>query len=273
MTSSDSKIEKIQTHFKALSSVAHSLNTASDQLTKVVSALDEPLKKLNVGLTVWLTFRRRDVEEWEYDEDQIGYAKVNGKWGIALRRIWGDNRADHFGDEGPWSFNDAPRDMRIAGVDKIPEVIEALGKEAFETTKTIHQKTEEVRELAGVIEKLTSQPSSTDRSKKAGKRIAAGLSVEQLTAIFEGVLHQQKSLGELLGSASCWKLVGSNLHIYFPAAKRQFSEQITGPGTHSTIAGVAKEVLGFPVQLVVKLEPPVMDTSAAGNDKGASDHD
>src|SRR5713101_3022462 len=101
MTSSDSKIEKIQTHFQALASVATSLNTASDELTKVVGVLDEALKKLNIGLTVWLAFRHRAVEEWEYDDDEIGYAKVNGKWGIALRRIWGDNRADHYGDEGP----------------------------------------------------------------------------------------------------------------------------------------------------------------------------
>jgi hypothetical protein len=152
MASDEPKYAKVQTHFKALSSVSTSLNTASDELVKAVSVLDEALKKLNVGLTVWVTFRSRGVEDWEYDDDQIGYGKVNGKWGITLRRIWGDNRNDNHDDEGPWLFNEAPRDMRLASVDKIPELIEALSKEASDTTKKIQEKTLEVRELARAIE-------------------------------------------------------------------------------------------------------------------------
>ncbi len=166
MTSSDSKVEKVQLHFQALSSVASSLNKASDELTKVVTILDEALKKLNVGLTVWVTFRSR-AAEWldEYDDDQIGYCKVNGKWGIALRRIWGDSN-ERYGDEGPWLFNEAPREMRLHGVDKIPEVIEALAKEAFDTTKKIHEKTQEARELAGAVEKIASEEAGSSKGRK-----------------------------------------------------------------------------------------------------------
>ncbi len=166
MTSSDSKVEKVQTHFQALSSVASSLNKVSDELTKVVTILDEALKKLNVGLTVWVTFRSRGVEPLEYDNDQIGYCKVNGKWGIALRRIWGDDARGFYGDEGPWLFNEAPREMRLHGVDKIPEVIEALGKEAFDTTKKIHEKTQEIREFAGAIEKIASEQPGSSKGRK-----------------------------------------------------------------------------------------------------------
>ncbi len=166
MTSGDSKVEKIQAHFQALSSVASSLNKASDELTKVVAILDEALKNLNVGLTVWVTFRSRGVEPQEYDNDQIGYCKVNGKWGIALRQIWGDYGMDYFASEGPWLFNEAPREMRLHGVDKIPEVIEALGKEAFDTTKKIHEKTQEVRELSGAIEKIASEQAGSSKGRK-----------------------------------------------------------------------------------------------------------
>lgn len=75
MSSSDSKIAKIQENFQALSTVASSLNTASDELTRVVGKLDEALKKLNVGLTVWVTFEDRSDEQHpkDYDLDQIGY--------------------------------------------------------------------------------------------------------------------------------------------------------------------------------------------------------
>lgn len=170
MASSDSKIEKIQTHFQVLSSVASTLNNASDELTKAVSMLDEALKKLNIGLTVWVTFRSRAVVEPEYDDDQIGYCKVNGKWGIALRRIWGDPVQDHYGDEGAWLFNDAPRDMRLHSVDKIPELIEALGKEASDTAQKINEKTREVSELASAIERIASEP----KPKSLSDRIVVG---------------------------------------------------------------------------------------------------
>ena len=152
MASGDQKITKIQTHFKALSSVSTSLNTASDEFTKAISILDEALKKLNIGLTAWVTFRTWDTEPNKYDKEKIGYCKVNGKWGIALCRIWGDELSDREEIDGPWLFNEGPREMRLAGVDKIPELIEALSKEASNTTKKIQEKTQEVRELANAIE-------------------------------------------------------------------------------------------------------------------------
>jgi hypothetical protein len=159
MTSNDSKLEKIQTHFRALTSTSNSLNAASDELAKVVGALDEALKKLNIGLTVWVTVSRW-ADDLRHGEDQIGYAKVSGKWGIALRTFWDDEAVGGPIDEGTWLFNDAPRGLRLSGVDKIPELIEALAKRAFETTKRVQEKTERVRELAGAIGQVASQSPS-----------------------------------------------------------------------------------------------------------------
>lgn len=160
MTSSDSKVTKIQTHFRALSEASPSLNAASDELTQSVAILDESLKKLNVGLTAWVTFRSRsdDDDPAAYDDDQIGYCKIKGVWGIALRHMWGDVQADWGREEGPWFFNDAPREMRIASVDMIPDVIEALAKEALNATKRIQEKTKQVIELANVVQGIANEP-------------------------------------------------------------------------------------------------------------------
>jgi hypothetical protein len=152
MTSSDSKVEKVQKHFTLLSAVASSLNEASNELGEVVCVLDEALKKLNIGLTVWVTVANYATEEpSEYSLDEIGYCKVNGQWGIALRHIWGYEALQESSMDGPWLFNNAPREMRIRGVDKIPELIEALSKQAFEITKKVRDKAKTVRELTGVI--------------------------------------------------------------------------------------------------------------------------
>ncbi|HYL63240.1 MAG TPA: hypothetical protein VE077_11530, partial [Candidatus Methylomirabilis sp.] len=86
----DSKITKLQTDFQNLSRTAAALNLASDHLTRGVAVLDEALKRLNVGLAVWVDFASREVDENDaglYDVDQIGYCKVNGTWGLAIRHI------------------------------------------------------------------------------------------------------------------------------------------------------------------------------------------
>ena len=263
-----SKVEKIQTHFQALSSAATSLNTASDELTKVVGVLDEALRKLNVGLPVWVTVSRWE-DELRRGQDEIGYCKVNGKWGIALCRSWNDDAGGEDTIEGLWHFNDAPREVRLAGVDKLPEVIEALSKEAIETTKKVQEKTKEVRELASVIEKITHQPSRTERSKNANKVVTVGLSSEQLAAILAAVHQQQKFLGELVAQASRWELGSDDLWIYFPADKRQFAELLEGRESLSKVNAVANHVLGYPVRVVVKMEPRAITNSAASTGKGS----
>jgi len=167
MTLDDSKINEVQKQFQALSAVASSLNTASDILTQVVAMLDESLKKLNVGIVAWVTFCWRVDENGDphdFDKDQIGYCKIRGMWGIALRRIWGNTISDDFNSEGPWLFNDAPRDMRIAGVDKIPKLIQELCEQATETTRMVVEKTLQVRELADAIEQIAKQPPRFPRS-------------------------------------------------------------------------------------------------------------
>jgi prefoldin subunit 5 len=173
MSSIDSKTAKIQTNFQALTTVASSLNAASDELTQVIGVLDEALKKLNVGLTVWEIFEdlSDQREASQYDLNQIGYCKVSGKWGIALRHIWGHEAFDDHREDGPWLFNDAPRELRLRGIDKIPEVIEALAKEAFNTTRRIQEKTKDVRELARAITSVTTEAKAKAKSVTLTERI------------------------------------------------------------------------------------------------------
>lgn len=168
MSSTDSKSAKIQSNFQALSKIAPSLNSASDELTRVVDKLDEALKKLNLGLTAWVNFvDRLPNVDFPYDCDQIGYCKVNGRWGISLRHVWGRDWDDD-NEEGPWPFSEAPREMRLRSVDKLPELIESLNEKASETTKKIQEKTKEVGELAAAIEQAAQvRLPSLDQVRKA----------------------------------------------------------------------------------------------------------
>jgi hypothetical protein len=154
----EEKISKIQANFKILTEIASSLNKASDTLTRTVALLDESLRKLNIGLSVWVNFRNRSEEPNYYDVEQIGYTKVGSVWGLALRHLWGNESFDDHNQEGPWLFNDASREMRLHSVDKLPEVVEALAKEALDITKKIDAKTEEVLGLAKAIAPVANAP-------------------------------------------------------------------------------------------------------------------
>lgn len=198
MTSNDSKIQDIHEHFMVLSAIASELNIASDELTKQIAVLDEALKKLNVGLTVWVKFSDHSNPAGEdYDLEQIGYTKLQGKWGISLRHIWGYwGDDDHAGEDGPWLFNDAPRDMRIRSVDKIPDVLRELSKEASNATKKIQEKTKEVHELAAAIGSVK----TGERHLTPAERAAAAALTERMAEASK--LSTMGTLRDLVGGST-----------------------------------------------------------------------
>lgn len=237
MASNESPIEKIQKHFQALAGIAPSLNAVSDELTQAVGVLDEALKKLNIGLSAWVTFRSRADDDYPqfYDLDQIGYCKVDGAWGIAIQRIWGDeSEVQGHHSEGPWLFNDAPREMRIRAVDSLPEVIEQLSKIAARTQRKIQEKTKSVKDLADAIRQDTS----------GNKILAKGLSLGQVKAITVAVAAQQKFLGEIVQQAHRWERDGDTLSICFSSEKRAFAEMLQGRDALLKVRNAVQGILG-----------------------------
>jgi hypothetical protein len=262
MSSNDSQVAKIQTHFQTLSEVAFTLNSASDELTKAVGILDEALKKLNIGLMVWVDYASHDGEPWEYDDEQIGYCKVNGKWGLSLQRLWGDNQSDNHGSEGPWLFNDAPREMRLKSVDKIPDVIERLGKEASDTAKRVEEKTKQVRELAAAITEPEGERNGTALT-------AVGITQSQVKAIRTSLQAQQKFLSELLGRSHRWELSNGVLKIHFTNEMRAFAEMVEGRDSIARIAAVAKQILNQEIKVISKVvEAALPNVSSPSDIKG-----
>jgi len=147
----ESLITKVQAAYQQLSAAAITLNSASDELGKSVAALDAALKRLNLGITAWVTVDDYDCPDPFYRADQVGYDKIGGKWGIGLRTISGNYTDPEHESSQEWLFNDASRSLRVAAVEKIPELIEELTKAADATTKKINEKLKQAKELAAAI--------------------------------------------------------------------------------------------------------------------------
>jgi hypothetical protein len=146
--------DRISASFKQLAESAVLLNAASDELAKAIAPIDAALKKLNLGVSAWHKYAGSLSDFGDFWSHQIGYAKIGGKWGLAIcatTGIIGDEELE--GDE--WLFNDAPRWMRIQAIEHIPELLEDLVKQANKVASDLQNKTEQARELAATITNLS----------------------------------------------------------------------------------------------------------------------
>jgi hypothetical protein len=144
------------TLFNELADSAARLNAGSDEFGKAIRPIDAALKKLNLGVTAWHTYRGSQEPDSDgcYSCHRIGYHKVSGKWGLALSTLSGHIHADEDNCE-EWLFNDAPRSMRLEALDYIPDLLEQLVKQANKVAEKLQKKTETARALANTISALS----------------------------------------------------------------------------------------------------------------------
>ena len=142
--------------FKELADSAARLNSSSDELANAIRPIDAALKKLNLGVSAWYPYRGSEEPDAEgnYYCRRIGYAKVDGKWGLALSTLSGHIHNEE-NDYDQWLFNDAPRLMRLEALDSIPDLLEKLVKEANKVAEDLQKKTQHARELAEKISELS----------------------------------------------------------------------------------------------------------------------
>lgn len=142
--------------FKDLADSAARLNSSSDELGKAIRPIDAALKKLNLGVAAWYLYRGSGDPDSDgnYHCRRIGYAKIGGKWGLALSTESGNVNAD-FDNYDEWLFNDAPRLMRLEALDYIPELLAKLVEEANRVAEELQRKAETARGIADTISVLS----------------------------------------------------------------------------------------------------------------------
>jgi hypothetical protein len=165
MPSNDTSLgERVSASYSRLFSVATDLNAVSDELGKSVSDIDSALKKLNLGISAWVEVRagsgnldRGDDSYWHED---IGYAKISGKWGISLRKVDGNYTDEDDERVESWLFNDAPRFIRLAAIDKIPKLIDMLSNEAVNTAMKLRDRLADAQSISVAVKGAASQLTS-----------------------------------------------------------------------------------------------------------------
>jgi hypothetical protein len=138
--------------FEALTETSRKVNEASKRLSASVEKMNDALKRLNLGIPVWLTFSTGGPADGHIVEtEELGYAKVKGKWGICLRLIVEGLSPED--DVTEWHFDSAPRDMRITSAPFFGKLLEHLNHESLLQAKLMEERAKDIDELtASVIE-------------------------------------------------------------------------------------------------------------------------
>ena len=159
--------------FQKLQSSASILNAVSDELGKAIAQIDDGLRKLNLGITTWVQLRGGDGRHYGRDDfwhEDVGYSKINGKWGISLRKLSGDYTDPDSEYQESWLFADAPRELRIQAIDQLPALFQKLSAEANKVTMEVKAKLPNVAAFASVV-----NPPVTKPSLKAAMNATAGI--------------------------------------------------------------------------------------------------
>jgi len=139
--------------FKRLVESAAKLNKVSDQLTTQIEQIDAALRGLNLGVTAWVTISSNEDEDGNWSKEQLGYARIGSRWGVALKTCLGMRGVISDSDDDTFSaFADAPRQLRIRAIPHIPKLIDQLSVEAEAMIAKLSPEVDEVSALAVALQ-------------------------------------------------------------------------------------------------------------------------
>ncbi len=143
---------------KRLGALSKTLNEASDVISKQIAGIESALNALRLGVWAWVEVEReRVVDEFEDSETkekshceltrvlQLGYTRHRGNWALVVM--------DHFEELDPDEaetvpLREAKRDIKLAAVEKIPELLKAIEDKARKVTEDAARKANVLRDMA-----------------------------------------------------------------------------------------------------------------------------
>ncbi len=152
--------DKVDAGLRELASVSHSLNQASDQLSKSLADVESALGAYKLGVSAWVELHREkelsepasDGRRYEYTVVQLlGYGKYKGKWGLLVASYCEEMFEGEYHEEQ--FLRDAPRETRLAAVEKVPGLLKALTENAAKVAEEAAKKAGKVRQIAAGLDK------------------------------------------------------------------------------------------------------------------------
>ena len=146
--------KNVSSLLRTFSQAADRLNAESDSANATISAIEQQLIEASVGIEVWLrrALLSNDAQgstrgETIQTTNWLGFAKVDGEWCLAtkpMRFVSGFFQGDEscpyqneYADGDPVRLLRSSRQLRVAALEVLPDLIELLTEEAERYTHTI----------------------------------------------------------------------------------------------------------------------------------------
>jgi hypothetical protein len=142
--------ERVQRSFHRLSESAKALNKTSDQVSNSIGELDIALQKLNLGVSFWIPIHE-EVKNGLIVTRSIGYDRVGSRWGIAIESVARKNSTVPPTETSRWLFNEAPRWLRVRGLETIPFLLDGLANEADKHRAVLDPKVKFVQDIVSSV--------------------------------------------------------------------------------------------------------------------------
>jgi hypothetical protein len=149
---------KLGKQLQTLLETAQTLNTKSDEINGIITALDEQLARANLGCEVWLDqyadheLSRRFAGRLDdpegitrYEVRQLGYARCGDGWHLSVREVTVTEQTNAGGEPTELRadalllhpIRGSTRQERIAALRLLPVLLERLNQEAAAAIQTI----------------------------------------------------------------------------------------------------------------------------------------
>lgn len=164
-------IGKVEASLRKLASLSKDLNEASDELSRQIAGLETALNGYKLGVWAWV--KNPIIKKAELSEpDEKGncyfiqythhlfYGKHKGKWGLLVNDGW-----EWEDEERHVTFlRNAPREVRLSAMDRIPDLLDDLVEKVAAVTKEASEKAAQAKELATAL-----RPSLSEKMEQAQK--------------------------------------------------------------------------------------------------------
>ena len=165
--------ENLAQAFQNLKTAAAQLNVVSDQLAEPILALEQTLKRLNLGVSAWVEVHGNTSDSGEsYWHIDVGYDKIDSTWGIALRERSGDYDSPEDEHRESWLFANAPRRWRADAIEHLPALLVQLTTAATEATEKLRERIAKAQEVAAAFRDF--RPTAADAARALAGKVLAG---------------------------------------------------------------------------------------------------
>lgn len=148
--------ERLAEAYKRLVASSETHRSAVHEFSKPFAEIERAIKNLNLAVVTWQKMAGGEDNYGGYWSRDVGYARTKGFWGLAVRSV----RGHHSWDEDEieqWPFDEAPSSLRLEALDKMPDLLEEIIKNADKTTKKLEARTPDAADLARAIKDASAE--------------------------------------------------------------------------------------------------------------------